>query len=137
LKFSIRSDLAGIDWGAVKTDLAMDDFDNGRTPQELSRSFENSHAVALAWSGDRVIGTGRLLADGVCNAYLVDVWTKGEHRRNGIASAMVRRLLDSVPGHHVILQTDHHESFYRSLGFTPRSGAMEVVVGTWLDPDRI
>ena len=31
----------------------------------------------------------RLLSDGVCNAYLVDVWTMSVYRRQGIASRMI------------------------------------------------
>src|SRR5438105_1080334 len=33
--FELRRDLAGVDWSAVKADLARDRFDNGRTPEEL------------------------------------------------------------------------------------------------------
>jgi ribosomal protein S18 acetylase RimI-like enzyme len=40
----------------------------------------------------------RLLSDGVCSAYLVDVWTSSRYRRRGIASEMIRFLLDEVPG---------------------------------------
>ena len=60
----------------------------------------------------------RLLSDGVCNAYLVDVWTMSAYRRQGIASR--RRLLDAVPGQHVGLQTDDAPELYRSLGFDPQ-----------------
>ena len=73
--FALRNDLAGIDWAAVKADLRRDGFDNGRTPDELYRSFAASAHTSVAWIGDRVVGTARLLADGICNAYLVDVWT--------------------------------------------------------------
>ena len=71
--FVLRNDLAGIDWAALKADLRRDGFDNGRTPDELYRSFAASAHTSVAWISDRVVGTARLLADGVCNAYLVDV----------------------------------------------------------------
>ena len=38
----------GIDWAALTRVLAADDFDNGRTPAQLERSFRSS-AVAV-WS---------------------------------------------------------------------------------------
>src|SRR2546421_3769546 len=66
--FVLRRDLAGVDWSAVKAELMRDGFDNGRTPDELYRSFAASAHVSMAWVGDRVVGTARLLADGVCNA---------------------------------------------------------------------
>jgi GNAT superfamily N-acetyltransferase len=75
----------------------------------------------------------RLLSDGVCNAYLVDVWTASAYRRKGIASAMVRHLLQQVPGQHVGLQTNDREDFYASLGFRRQPDFWSIVVGSWLD----
>ena len=131
--FVLRSDLAGVDWATVKEDLARDRFDNGRTPEELGRSFGASAHVCIAWTAERVVGTARLLADGVCNAYLVDVWTATPHRRRGIASAMVADLLARVPGHHVALFTEYAESLYARLGFEVEEVGMSMVVGTWLN----
>lgn len=134
---TIRTDTSpdGIDWARLKADLAADDFDNGRSPAALRRSFEQSQHVAFARDGDRVIGTARLLSDGVCNAYLIDVWTASPYRQQGIASALVRLLLDAVPGQHVILQTDHARTLYESLGFELQPEFMSRVVGRWLEND--
>lgn len=131
----IDSSLEGIDWEQAKADLAADDFDNGRTADALRRSFEQSQHVAFARDGERVVGMARLLSDGVCNAFLVDVWTASAYRRRGIASALIRRLLDEVPGHHVGLQTDDAQAFYKSLGFEPQPEFWSRVVGSWLDND--
>ena len=131
--FVLRNDLAGIDWAALKADLRRDGFDNGRTPDELYRSFAASAHTSVAWISDRVVGTARLLADGVCNAYLVDVWTAVGYRRRGIASAMITDLLGRVPGHHVALFTEHAEALYRRLGFEVEEVGMSTVVGRWLN----
>ena len=58
----------------------------------------------------------RLLSDGVCNAYLLDVWTMSAYRRQGVGTTMVRQLMSRVPGQHIGLQTDDAEAFYASLG---------------------
>jgi ribosomal protein S18 acetylase RimI-like enzyme len=131
----IDGSLEGIDWAEAKADLAVDAFDNGRSPDALRRSFEQSRHVAFARDGRRVVGMARLLSDGVSNAYLVDVWTASAYRRRGIASAMVRRLLDEVPGQHVGLQTDDAQAFYASLGFGAQPEFLSLVVGSWLDND--
>ena len=131
----IDGSLEGIDWAEAKADLAADAFDNGRSPDALRRSFEQSRHVAFARDGRRVVGMARLLSDGVSNAYLVDVWTASAYRRRGIASAMVRRLLDEVPGQHVGLQTDDAQAFYASLGFGAQPEFLSLVVGSWLDND--
>ena len=75
----------------------------------------------------------RLLSDGVCNAYLLDVWTKSDYRRQGVATAMLRHLLDRIPGQHVGLQTDDAQALYESIGFRPQPEFWSLVVGSWLD----
>src|SRR5262249_14210356 len=120
-----------VDWAALKTSLKRDRFDNGRSARELRESFQNSRHVCFARTGDRVIGTGRLLSDGVCNAYLVDLWVSARYRRRGIASHMVALLLNAVPGQHVYLQTDDPR-LYAKLGFCPQPEGMSKVAGPWL-----
>ena len=135
MSIRIDSSLDGIDWAAVRADLVADAFDNGRAPAALRRSFEQSQHVAIARDGERVVGTARLLSDGVCNAYVVDVWTALSHRRQRIASRMMRLLIAAVPGEHVGLQTDDAQAFYESLGFRPQPEFWSLVSGRWLDND--
>jgi ribosomal protein S18 acetylase RimI-like enzyme len=131
----VDGSLDGIDWARLKADLAADDFDNGRSPEALRRSFESSQHVAIARDGDRVVGTARALSDGVCNAYVVDVWTASSHRRRGIATRMLQLLVGELPGQHVGLQTADAQALYRSLGFRPQPEFLSLVSGTWLDND--
>jgi predicted GNAT family acetyltransferase len=130
---TIDNSLERIDWEQAKADLAADAFDNGRSPAALEASFRQSQHVVFARDGDRVVGMARLLSDGVCNAYLVDVWTMSAYRRQGIASTMVRRLVASVPGQHVGLQTDDADALYASLGFRRPPEFWSLVSGRWLD----
>ena len=56
-------------------------------------------------------------------------------RRQGIPSAMIRQLLERVPGQHVGLHTDEAQAVYESLGFRAQPEFWSVVVGSWLDND--
>jgi ribosomal protein S18 acetylase RimI-like enzyme len=132
---AVGGSLEGIDWKQAKSDLAADRFDNGRSVDALRLSFEQSQHVAFARDGDRVVGMARLLSDGVCNAYLVDLWTASPYRRRGIATALIRSLLDEVPGQHVGLQTDDAQKLYESVGFRTQPEFWSLVVGSWLDND--
>lgn len=123
---------SGVDWERLTADLQADDFDNGRTPDELRRSFENSAVVAFAWHEDRIVGKARALSDGVCNAYVVDVWTHSDYRRRGVASRLMRLLQERLEGQHVYLFTDDAEAFYESLGFRRQGVGMGMVIGRWL-----
>ena len=129
----IAESIDGVDWVQAKQDLAADDFDNGRSAAALKLSFAQSQYVAIGWDGNHVIGMARLLSDGVCNAYLIDVWTITSHRRRGIGSAMVNHLAARVPGQHIGLQTDDGTAFYEGLGFHDQPAFMGRVVGTWLE----
>jgi GNAT superfamily N-acetyltransferase len=131
-EITFSSELAGVDWAALKQALVADDFDNLRTPEQYRRSHENSHAVVFGRCEGRFVANGRILSDGVCNAYLVDIWTATPHRRKGVGREVVNRLLATVPGQHVGLFTDEAAAFYRTLGFTPQIGGMSKVVGSWL-----
>jgi GNAT superfamily N-acetyltransferase len=126
-------DCEGIDWAAMKAAVKADDFDNGRTPAQLESSFRNSRVVAIAYADERIIGTARALSDGVCNAYVVDVWTDTAFRRQGVARMMMQLLLEQLPGQHVFLWTDDAEAFYKRIGFEEcHCVGLQTVVGEWL-----
>ncbi len=130
-----KTDLDNVDWQDMKSTLAVDRFDNGRTPKQLQESFNNSYAAVIAYANNHIIGTARVLSDGVCNAYIVDVWTLTKYRRRGIASTMMKMLLAKLKGQHVYLFTDDAIQFYEKLGFTPQAVGLGKVVGQWLQGD--
>ncbi|MEH2300098.1 MAG: GNAT family N-acetyltransferase [Nostoc sp.] len=88
--------------------------------------------MSLPYAGDQIIGTARGLSNGICNAYIVNVWTFIPDRHQGIASTMMRILLDTLQGQHVYLFTDYSIQFYKKLGFTERETCMEQIIGKWL-----
>jgi predicted GNAT family acetyltransferase len=125
--------IGDVDWSQLVDDLTADSFHNGRTPEQMRQSFKNSAVVVLALDDDgRIIGTVRALSDGVCNAYVVDVWTRSDYRRQGIASRMMALLEEELPGQHVYLFTDDMVAFYESLGYQPQDVGMGKVIGRWL-----
>jgi threonine dehydratase len=123
---------AGIDWTALKQTLREDDFDNGRSPEQLRLSCAHSAVNVFALLHGQVIGTVRVLSDGVCNAYMVDVWTLSTYRRRGIARRMIELAIEQLRGQHVYLFTDDAEDFYAGLGFQREGVGMGRVVGQWL-----
>jgi ribosomal protein S18 acetylase RimI-like enzyme len=129
------TELGGVDWAQMKAAVAADDFDNGRTAEQLRESFEASYAAVVAHDGEKIVGTARAISDGVCNAYVVDVWTLSPYRRRGIARRMLETLEARLTGQHVYLFTDDAADFYRKLGFEEQPTGMSKVVGTWLRKD--
>ena len=127
-----RTSPDGTDWEALRQDLIADDFHNGRSTDQLRLSFEQSQHVAMAFARNRCIGTGRMLSDGVGNAYVIDVWTASDYRNQGVATRIMGLLMSAVPGQHVYLQTDDAAGFYRRLGFRPQPEGLSLVVGEYL-----
>jgi predicted GNAT family acetyltransferase len=131
--YSTSSD--GVDWVRLKAALADDRFDNGRTAAQMERSFRASHRCVYALDADRVVGTARALSDGVCNAYIVDMWTQSSYRRRGIGRQMLEVLCQPLKGQHVYLFTDDQQEFYAACGFSQRGVGLERIVGRWLEND--
>lgn len=127
-----KMDCENVNWAEMRETLIADDFDNGRTTEEYRISFENSAVVCIAYDDDKIIGTARALSDGVCNAYIVDVWTYTPYRKQGIAREMMRLVTEQLEGQHVYLFTDDSVAFYEKLGFQPQDVGMGKVVGNWL-----
>ena len=132
MDITYKFDLYGVDWEEVKARVAEDNFDNGRTSEQLRTSFENSFATCFAYAGNKIIGKARVLSDGVCNAYVVDVWTYTPYRNQGIASQMMKHLMANLEGQHVYLFTDDAQDFYQKLGFKVQGIGLGCVVGNWL-----
>jgi len=134
MEVTYQTDMAGIDWAAMKAAVAADNFDNGRTPDQLRRSFIASHVACVAYAAGELAGTARALSDGVCNAYVIDVWTRRDLRCRGIARAMLATLESRLPGQHIYLFSDTYADMYRACGYRDHPVGLEKVVGTWLQP---
>lgn len=132
-EITYSTDVAPVSWAALKAAVAADDFDNGRTPEQMRLSAENSAVNVFAYAGDEIVGNARALSDGVCNAYVVDVWTKTAYRNRGIARRMMEMIFARVPGQHIYLAAGEDLiEFYAKLGFARDRYAMERVEGRWL-----
>lgn len=127
-----KTSLDEVDWARLKETLAADNFDNGRTPEQLRLSFQNSYAAVIAYDGDRIVGTTRVLSDGVCNAYVIDVWTRSQYRRRGIARTMMSKLEEKLEGQHIYLFSEDMPEFYKKLGFLEQPTGLSKVKGKWL-----
>ena len=132
-EITYRLDCEGVDWVAMKAAVTADNFDNGRSPAQLEASFRNSAVPVIAYADDRIIGTARALSDGVCNAYVVDVWTDSAYRNQGAGADNAQPDVRKIARPACFLWTDDAQEFYKKVGFRQRDCAgFETVVGKWL-----
>ena len=92
----------------------------------LKAALENSCAVCVAYSDDRVCGMGRALGDHVSDAYIQDVVVAPAFRRRGIGGAIVKTLAAELRRQGVewigLVGAPGTGKFYRDLGLTAPPG---------------
>jgi GNAT superfamily N-acetyltransferase len=78
-----------------------------------------------AYDGDRLVGMGRIVGDGVLHALLADIIVEPDYQGLGIGSRIVERLAEECRQHRIsdvqLFCARGKRGFYERLGFTARS----------------
>ena len=61
---------------------------------QLQQALENSLYVLTAWEGEQLIGLIRVVGDGLTILYIQDILVLNSHQNSGIATELVKRVLD-------------------------------------------
>ena len=86
--------------------------------KNIEVAFSNSFKVVTAWDGERLVGAGRMLSDGICYAMVFDVGVIPEYRNKGIATCIMKELIKGCEDLHIHLTSRFGvEGLYRKLGF--------------------
>lgn len=99
-----------------------------KTAADLETAFSNSRYRCLVRQDGRLVGAGRVLADGVDCAYVCDVALLPSHQGLGLGREIVQRLVRLSQGHKKIIlySVPGKEPFYRKLGFRRLLTAMAI-----------
>lgn len=87
-------------------------------------AFSHSDYVVSAWDTDTLIGTARVIHDGVAFALLADVLVHPDHRHKGIGRTLVTMCRRTFPTMYMYADpaNDDARTFYTALGFTAHQG---------------
>lgn len=81
--------------------------------------FKNSYAVIFLVDGEKVIGVGRAVSDGITLAALCNIAVRNEYTGNGLGKVILDNLLKEVEGCNVMLYTHpKHIGLYEHWGFS-------------------
>ncbi len=98
-----------------------DSYDKAGIPQLIAGSF--AFVVAIDEKTGKAIGMGRVLSDGVSDAYIQDVVILAPHRGQNLGKKIVQTLIDFcvVKGIQWIglIAEPGSSTFYTSIGFKP------------------
>ncbi|MEQ8199621.1 MAG: GNAT family N-acetyltransferase [Clostridiaceae bacterium] len=82
------------------------------------KAFENSHTVIFVFDGDKLVGFGRAISDGVYQAAIYDVAVLPEYQGKSVGRTIVNGILERIPQCNVILYASPgKENFYEKLNF--------------------
>lgn len=117
----------GIDWEEL-ADLHRVAPLGNKNSSGLKTVFTASMFKCFVYDSGRLIGAGRVLADGVDCAYLCDVAVHPSHQGTGVGKAIVATLVDLSKDHKKIIlyAVPGKEPFYRKLGFKRMTTAMAI-----------
>lgn len=71
----------------------------GARPENLEAVNRNSWFCVGAYEGDRLVGFGRLVSDGLLHAMVYDMIVHPDFQRRGVGSAILQRLLRECEDH--------------------------------------
>lgn len=122
-----RSDVADVDWdelSALYKAAPLGDKSAGH----LQTVFTNSMFRFFVRENGRLVGAGRVLADGRDCAYVCDIAVLPSHQGTGLGKQLVGRLVEASQGHKKIIlyAVPGREPFYKKFGFRRMRTAMAI-----------
>lgn len=99
-----------------------------KDPADLKTAFHNSMFERFVFYAGKLVGAGRVLADGVDCAYICDVAIHPSYQGRGLGRDVVTSLVELSRGHKKIIlySVPGKEDFYASLGFQRMATAMAI-----------
>jgi GNAT superfamily N-acetyltransferase len=106
-------------------------------PTELYEALTHSWHSVNAYDSSTLVGTGRVISDGILHALIVDVIVLPQYQRQGIGTNIMLRLLDKCRRYAVrdvqLFCARDKAPFYERLGFRARplgAPGMELWMGS-------
>lgn len=90
------------------------------SPERLLEAMKQSWYSIYVYSGKKLIGTGRVVSDGISNAYMCGLGVNTDYRNRGIGTEIVRRLVQRCSKSNLHIQflcEEHLVRYYEKMGF--------------------
>ena len=91
---------------------------------KIQTAFEKSYKVVTAWDEKELVGSCRMLSDGICYGVVFDVAVLPDYKKKNVAEGLLTLLLkgeESMPIH--LTSAFGNEDLYAKLGFKNHKSA--------------
>lgn len=124
---SFTDDLAAIDWEELSALYRIAPLGE-KSAADLKLVFANSMFRAFAYDAGRLVGAGRVLADGRDCAYLCDIAVHPSHQGRGLGRDIIDRLVRLSASHRKIIlyAVPGKVGLYERFGFRRMTTAMAI-----------
>jgi len=93
--------------------------------KKIKEAFLNTYKVVTVWDGDKIIGAGRMLSDGVCYGWIHDFAVLPDYPKKGIGRNIMSELMHGNESLLIGLTSAFGaEEFYYKLGFKKHKTAL-------------
>jgi len=109
-------------------DLGWNDFLK-LSPEQLSAAMKQSWYSIYVYRGEKLVATGRVVSDGVMNAYLCGLGVHPNFRNLGIGTEISRRLVTHCIESNLHIQffcEEHLIPYYEKMGFEEFAAGMRI-----------
>jgi ribosomal protein S18 acetylase RimI-like enzyme len=103
-----------------------------RRDQLIPRLIAGSHCFAIATDGERIVGMGRAISDGISDAYIQDLTVHVDYRNRGIGERILMLILERL---HVdgilwigLIAVMESCNLYRRVGFKEMSMSVPMLM---------
>lgn len=102
------------------------------SPNLIPRLIAGSHCFVAAIEGEEIVGMGRVISDGVSDAYIQDLTVRHDRRRRGIGRRILETILkrlhdDEIRWVGLIAQRGSYD-LYRQAGFAEMPDALPMLM---------
>lgn len=127
MPFNWIAHLTDIDWDELSALYAAAPLGK-KSPSSLQTVFTNSMFRCFVHDDGKLVGVGRVLADGLDCSYICDIAVLPSHQGTGLGKEIVGHLVNLSRGHRKIIlyAVPGKEGFYRKLGFKRMTTAMAI-----------
>lgn len=103
-----------------------------RTERLASRLIAGSYCFVIAIDGESIVGMGRVISDGVSDAYIQDLTVRVDRRKQGIGQLILRTLLEQLQAGGIawigLIAEPGSVGLYRRAGFREMSGSLPMLM---------